>query len=377
MTSPIAALFLALAASAPAEATSEPPSTSKPLEDQGIIPPVRITGQFFGLWGLDLSQANPDAPNPNGANRFDVTRTYINVESRLARKISLRITPDITRVSGTDGNIDGNLDLRLKYAYVTFEDVLPGVSIRAVQQANPWTNFSNRVWRYRVLGSDILDNFGGVSSADLGVGVLGNHFGGKLDYNVLLSNGEGYTKPEAGQRERAKYKDLASRVTYSPFAGSGSALQGLRLTGYFQYGIKDKIEDRHADRIRALGLLTFENELGTLGIGGGPTWDDEIGEAPGELLRHRGFLFTSWGWVNLPLDLRLIGRFDRFDPGEGWLEGPNETGTRTRLIAGLAYRFTEKVQVIVDWQRFGFEDADEVAPKVAGSTFFVHLEALY
>lgn len=339
-------------------------------------PKLRLSGVLWGAWSMDLTRANPEAPNPNGANRFEVTRTYLNFEADVTKKISLRITPDLVIASDEDGNIDGSKLLRLKYAYATFSDVAPGASLRVLMQATPYIGFSDGIWGYRVLGVDYLELFTGVSSSDLGVAALGNVPGRVLEYQVLLSNGEGYSKIESTARNAAKYKDVAGRFTVAPFVNGPSLVQKLRLTGFAQYGIREKADHHDAIRGRALGLLTWQTPISTLGVGGGMSWDDLVEESEGGISveRQRAFLFTSWGWLDLPLNLRAIGRFDLFDPQEEPAGGP---GTKTRLIAGLAYRFSKEVEVIADWQRFGFENPENTRESTLGSGLFLHVAATF
>jgi|GEM_PF-610019 len=369
-------------AAAPQEAPAPAPApTAPPADDRLVIGSMKlkISGVLFALWARDLALANePD--HTAGANRFDVTRAYINIEPRITETISLRITPDITRVSAGGTNLDGSLVLRLKYGYAQFDDVLFGATVRGGLQPTPIVDYTDAVWAYRVLGPSPFEIFGGSPSSDLGAGVAGKQLGGVLEYAVLASNGEGYAKPEQSSREGARYKDVAGRLTFSPFAAStNGALRKLRLTAMAQYGISSETPGGdYVDRTRVYGLASWEGALGTIGAGGGPTWDHDAREEGGVRLRN-GLLLTAFGWVNLPANLRLVGRYDYFDPNtdEAARELTNPVGTKTRLIAGLAYLFNDKVQVIADYQRFGYEHPSAAKSTDPGTTAFVHLEAKY
>ncbi|AKU92077.1 hypothetical protein AKJ08_2464 [Vulgatibacter incomptus] len=342
---------------------------------------LRISGVIFAHWSYDTAQANPEGPGTNGANRFDLTRTYINIEPQVSRNISLRITPDITRVSDPDGSLNGSLALRLKYAYAQFADVLPDVRVKGGLQQTAYIDFEDSIWKYRVLGPAALELFTGVSSADLGVGAWGKHLGGLVDYQVLLSGGDGYTKGPQTARNAAKYKEGAARLTIAPFATSGGyLLEGLRLTAFAQYAIRQKVADKDVERIRVMGLASWETPYGTLAVSAGPTWDDDVGEnALGEatVTNRKGVLASTFGFVNLPANLRLVGRYDHFTPNTDEEARAETSGNRTRLIAGLAYRVTDLVQVIGDYQRFGFEHPEKTGPKDPSSAVFVHLDARY
>lgn len=330
------------------------------------LPRLQLSGNVWGQWVYDLSYANPESPDPNGANRFEVTRTYINFRAQITESISARITPDLVATSGTEGNLDGSLTLRLKYAYVTFEDALPFVSVRALMQPTPYIGFSDSIWGYRVLGSDILERFTGVRSSDVGLSLFGRPFE-ILEYAVLASNGEGYNRQERSEANAARYKDLAARLTFSPFAQAGEFVRRLRLSLFGQYGIREKAEslDRHIERIRGLALLTWQAPGFTLGTGGGVAIDDRVEEL--RVDRSQSFLWTSWGWVDLPLHLRAIARLD--------LDAPDDAGRRTRLIAGAAYLFSDEVQFIVNWERDAYQAPEEAPLGARGDSLFLRVAA--
>ncbi len=376
---------------APAPATTPAPeqpepaaAESTPLSMKSLK--LKLSGVLFASWGIDLAGANPEADGEvAGNNRFDVTRAYVNVEPQLTEHISLRITPDITRVSGTGGNVDGNLAFRLKYAYAQFDEIVPGLAVKAGLQQTAYLDFEDSLWKYRVLGSSAYEFFTGKPSSDFGIGVVGAHLDGLLAYQVVLANGEGYTKAErapAYPNGNGKYKELGARVTVAPFAGDRGPLRGLRLTGFGQYGLSESVriagETERAGSLRLLGLASYEHPRFTVAAGYGVTGDDEIqrddADAAVGLEERRGSLFTGFGFVNLPLHLRLLGRYDAYDP-----DGDANGDERTRIIGGLAYLFTDQVQVIADWQHDGYAEraARELAPTVVGDRFFLHLEARY
>lgn len=354
----------------PAEAPEEAPSKLV-LESMRL----EVSGLLYAYWAYSMKAANPDV-STNGANRFDVSRAFINVESQITPSITARVTPDVVRVRDENGNLDGSLALRLFFAYVRFADVAPGVAVVGGLQANPLNAFDDSVWQYRVLGTSIFNVMTGAPTTDLGVGVTGKHLGGLLEYHLLLSNGEG-----GFQTEPNKYKTGTARFTLAPFSGTWS--KGLRLSVLGNFGIQDRLtlasgEERHLQKALVEGLLSFEHERGTLAVGVGPTWDS--GATGGERTQH-GLLFTTFGFLNLPLDLRLLGRFDFFDPDldhEAKTSGQNPTtGERTRVIGGVAYRFNQQVQLIANYQRFGYEVPDRTKASDPGETLNLHMEARF
>lgn len=372
-------LPLAALASGEVKETQAPPAAEAGQPGPGIpslLDELRldVSGLLYLFWSVDLDAANPDAPSPNGANRFDVSRALLNFETRLGRSILARVTPDISRVQGTDGNLDGSLALRLFFAYVRFDEVLPELSVIGGLQPNPLNAFDDAVWQYRVLGPSIWATLAGIPTSDLGVGVAGGHWGKRLEHHWLLANGEGFARGESLDRNAAKYKSGTGRITVSPFARNTWA-ERLRFSALSAYGIDERFAGEHVQRVRLMGLASWEHPLGTVAVGAGPTWDGQRIESPAGVDTTRGLLFTSFGFVNLPLDLRLLGRFDLFNPDpDGAGEGP---GQRTRLIAGVAWRINPWVQLIADYQRFGFEHADRLPEHIVGDLLFLHTEARF
>jgi len=355
----------------------EPPPAEAPATSNLLLESLRleVTGVLFAFWSIDVAQANPDLPSPDGANRFDLSRAFVDVTPQISERISARITPDLFRVRGTGGNVDGTLALRLFFAYVRWADVAPGVAVIGGLQPQPLTGFDDSVWKYRVLGPSIYATFGGLPTSDLGVGATGKHVDGVLEYHLLLSNGEGRDAPEIN-----KYKNGSARVTFAPFTNGGPRwARRLRLSALADYGIQAKIDDDRLEKVILTGLASLEHDLGTVAVGAGPTWQGvRVQPADGAAFAEtsHGLLFTSFAFVNLPLNLRALGRFDLFEPDlDDAARGTS--GRRTRTIGGLAYRFTDKVQLIADYQHFGYERPENTVAADPGSTFFLHTEARF
>ncbi|AKU89915.1 hypothetical protein [Vulgatibacter incomptus] len=338
---------------------------------------LEISGVIFAFWSVDLTAAPPGA-STRGGNRFELTRSYLNVDAQITRSINTRISPDIVRVSGTTSNIEGTLDLVLAYSFVRFLEVAPGLDVIAGLQSEPITAFDDSVWRYRVLGPSVFNFEDGLPVSDLGVGATSTLLDGRLQAHFLLANGAGGSSTEG-----TKFKEGSGRITYTPFASSPGAWgRQLRATALGTYGVPAVADDRRLSRAFAGGLLSFEPDLGTLAVGGGPTWNsvDLRDQGLGIVDRH-GVLFTAYGFLNLPLRIRLLARFDLFDPDveHSARTSPlnQTTGRTTRTIGGVAHLFNEQVQVVLDYQRFGLEVPERAAAGTAESVLFVHLEARF
>jgi len=117
----------------------------------------RVGALFFGDWRFythtgfqpqELTQlTNPGVGN-NNYNSFDITRTYINLYFFPSKDWTLRLTPNMYKTIGSSNisvgrtgqtgkglpattpggtafgsNLDGNLSVRMKYAYIQYSDL--------------------------------------------------------------------------------------------------------------------------------------------------------------------------------------------------------------------------------------------------------------
>jgi hypothetical protein len=243
-------LGAAVLASAAALAQVTPAEGYTPPNDD---PSVKIGGTIF----LDYTyQDAPEIRDSNNdlvhSNAFNVGRAYINLTGQLHHLLAFRITPDITRETGSGSSLSGSYTFRLKYAYAQFnmDDWLPkGTWVRFGLQQTPYVDFHEGVYRYRFQGAIFVDREGFLTSSDLGLSgglAFPSNYG---DVHVGVYNGEGYTRSEANDQ-----KAFQVRATIRP-APSVPVLRGLRLTGF--YDSDHYFTD--AKKERFIGAVTFEH----------------------------------------------------------------------------------------------------------------------
>ena len=117
-TSPfLAALTATVLISTPMHAQVTPATGSTPPDD---TPAFRIGATIFADWTFQESPKIKDTDgNSVNLNSFNIARSYINATGSLNHLIAYRITPDITRETGTS-SLNGSYTFRLKYAYGQF-----------------------------------------------------------------------------------------------------------------------------------------------------------------------------------------------------------------------------------------------------------------
>jgi len=224
-------------------------------------PKINVGATIFGDYTyVESPKAKDTDGNVINANSFNISRAYINITGNLNHLIAFRITPDISRETGTGPSLTGSQLFRLKYAYaqLNLDDwTTKGSWLRLGVQQNPYTDYTEGIYRYRFQGTIFAERTTGLPSADAGFSGHYSVNGNYGDVHAGFYNGEGYTKAEANNE-----KAFMLRGTVRPFPLGGVFLKGLRLTAF--------IDDDHylqgAKRQRTIGQITYEHPLVNAGF---------------------------------------------------------------------------------------------------------------
>src|SRR5216117_3801474 len=221
------------------------------LRAQGQAPPApQVT-----VGGLVYTQYQySDAPIA-AKSTFDMTRAYVNVLGRFSNGITTRVTTDILP------NPAGNQSIRLKYAFAAWTPTGSSLTYKLGMIHTPWVDFEETLWDYRMQGTIAVDRnpIGGPSTmtaADIGVGVDGHWDGERINGQLTIVNGEGYSGGTGDFR-----KDVQARVSVrvKP-TNDATRVGGLRVSGYAGIGKANG----GADRNRYLGMLSYKTTQYTL-----------------------------------------------------------------------------------------------------------------
>src|ERR1051325_10762567 len=110
-------MFVAAQAPTPPPATPPPAPAPNPAD----TPNIRVGATIYADYTFAQSPEITDADgNTVHANAFNVGRSYINITGNLSRIVNFRITPDISRETGTGSSLNGSLVFRIKYAFMQF-----------------------------------------------------------------------------------------------------------------------------------------------------------------------------------------------------------------------------------------------------------------
>jgi hypothetical protein len=345
--------------SAPASAQVTPAAGYVPPDD---TPAIKIGAVIFTDYTI---QQKPKVKDTDGndvtLSSFNVGRAYLNVTGNISHNIAFRITPDITRASGTaDTSLSGSYTFRLKYAYAQFnlDDYLnPGRTgswVRLGMQQTPWVDFMEQVYRYRFQGTIFEEREGFLSSSDVGASFHYSLPGNYGELHAGLYNGETYTKPEVNDQ-----KGFMLRGTFRPLR-MHPVLRGLRLTGFYD---KDAYL-KNADRTRGILGVTFEHKYLNASFDYLAATDQS--SATKTSVDSHGF--SVWAIPRAPNGWEGLIRYDHLEPNTSL------SGIRKRVIGGVAYWFphqgTVNTALLFDVDQATFDNF--VVPQPTQRRFAVH-----
>ena len=195
---------------------------------------------------------NPPGPYNNMYNSFDITRVYLNTYFTPTDNWTFRFTPEVYRANGGatadrtgaisafGSNLDGDLNVRLKYAYVQYKGLLDDVpwlkggNTTFGAQPNPFIPWEEDLYQYRFVNL-VPWNYISLSSSQIGLQFDGpiKPTGSELtyaDYGFGVYDNGSFRTPE-----QSNTKQVMLKGTIYPL-GSAFKYQGLGLTGFYNYG---------------------------------------------------------------------------------------------------------------------------------------------
>ncbi|HEY6065185.1 MAG TPA: hypothetical protein VIY96_03460 [Thermoanaerobaculia bacterium] len=344
-----AAAFLAtLTSLAAATAQVTPAQGHTPPDD---TPSVRVGGVLFADYTW---QEEPETRDANGdlvhPNSFNIARAYVNVTGQLHHLVAFRVTPDVSRETGSGSTLSGSYVFRLKnaYAQLNLDDWLPTSTwVRLGLQPTPYTEMIESVYRYRFQGNVFVEREGFLSTADAGIAA---HLPFPADFGDLVLavyNGEGYQKSETNDQ-----KAFQVRATVRP-APRVPIVKGIRLTGFWDadHYVRD------AKRQRAIGAVTFEHPYVNAGF--------EYIDAKDQTTRaDRELHAKGWSFFVEPktaFGLAGIVRHDELEP-----DSDGNDSRKTRTMAGVAWWFSFQpgitAAVLADREEIRYDDFSPARP---------------
>ncbi len=319
-----------------AETKCKSNTTLTPDEKKDYTP--QISGNIYANYNWNYTGIGKEKDE----NRFEVERLYLTAKSKLSEEFSMRATLDVY-TSKMDANL--NSAYILKYGYLDWK-ASEWLTVRGGMIPTEWVGHVEDIWKFRGIAKVMSDIEGLQSSSDVGISTIAKLPSNLGEVVLLVLNGNGYRKAENN-----RFKDIAGRITISPFFNQGNVLKKLKLSAHFYSG-------RYSERLKKerwgiMLSLPFEDFSIALDY---DTRKDSTIDGAGVSLFGELQLKSIVGLNNYS----LIGRIDSFDPNI------NVAGDKhLRLIYGIAYKASANVTLVLNNQSMAAEK--DVYKKYDGS----------
>jgi hypothetical protein len=345
----VAAMALALAAcAAPARAQVTPAAGYTPPDD---TPAIKVGATVFADYTIQQKPKIKDADgNDVTTNAFNVGRSYINITGSISHIVAFRITPDITRETGTGSSLNGSYTFRLKYAYAQFnldDWMTRGSWLRFGMQQTPWVDFMENVYRYRFQGTIFEDREGYLSSSDIGASFHYNFDKNYGDLHAGFYNGETYSKPEVNDQKGFMVRGTVRPLPMHP------VLRGMRVTGFYDHDayVKD------AERRRGIIAVTFEHKYLNASFDYLSATDQNASSTKPKVTAQG---YSIWATPRATNGWEGLLRYDHLEPNK------DLAAKKNRTLAGVAYWFPHQGNVstslLLDWEQVKYNDFAPARP---------------
>ncbi len=299
-------------------------------------PLLKFSGKHY------LGFVSSEDGNGERDNRFETRRNYLQVKAYLGEdsKDFLRVTLDTYQNTQGDDKDLGSWEVRLKYAYLYLDEILPFTGVEMGQVHRPWIDHEEHGgWNYRSISKVFVEASNGAhltNSADLGV-----NFKTKTDYfssEMGLFNGEGYHGIEDGEGLSAEW-----RLTGHIF-GEGTLKRKKSSTyadvSFFGQWNADSNKHKNED-LNWYGFHGVYNQPEFLFAAQYIATEDANSKYAGE-----GYSINSEVRLGELADelnyMGIIGRYDYYDMDDN-------SGDKERIIAGLTYKYNKYVEFIANY----------------------------
>ena len=304
---------------------------------------------YIGYTYNDYKSGTTSRPAVNykeDTSRFEIRRAYFQLKAYLLDdpKSYFRITfdahqdSDTTAAIGQAGPTDGDFSLRVKYAYLYINDILPNTGVEIGIAHRPWHDYEeHNSWYYRNISKVLVEQGNGAhlsNSADAGF-----NFKTKTQYfdsELGLFNGEGYHEIQA-----TKGLSFEWRTTVHFLGVNGKDKQTTKTywdASFFgQYNKEHKSYSTGSgvayDDLVFGGLHTVYNQPEFL-LAAQYIFSDDTSDTSGRVSQQagEGYSFNGEYRIGEEKDWRILGRYDRWTPDN--ISSSNEKAQDTYLFGG-------------------------------------------
>ena len=307
---------------------------------------VKISGLMYSDYFYNIDNKTITNKDLNG---FQLRRIYFTTDFAVADNFDsrFRLESDQSANSITNG---GKLGVMVKDAYLKWEGIFSGSDLVLGISPTPAFDLSEAAWGYRSLEKTILDLDGIVSSRDFGVDLKGKFTeSGSVKYWVKLANNSG-NAPETDKYKRIyatfqfKLTDNLQASVHADYASKAQKVDAFdnltksnnQFVGYAFLGYKQNDD-------YSVGVEAFTRTI-----------QNNYAKSAAEALQNQSSIGISlWGWKTLTETLKLVARFDNYDPNSS-----KDLDGNSFLMAGLDYKAAKNVSVIPNFQLVNYQAKD-------------------
>lgn len=306
----------------------------------------KFSGLMFGDYFYNIDQRDSTKKDLNG---FQFRRIYFTADYSISESFDsrFRLEADQSANSLTSG---GKVGVMVKDAYLKWKNIFEGSDFIFGISPTPVVDVSEAIWGYRSLEKTITDLNGIVSSRDLGVDLKGKIAdNGSVKYWIKVANNSS-NAPEVN-----KYKRFYGLIQLTPLDNFQVVLYG----DYASYAPKtdpfDKQSKSNGAFVGDVMLNVFQKDVYSIGIESFYKLQQN-NFSPGALSplqSQKGFGISASAWVAILSKLRIVGRYDVFDPN-------NDKGNdRQNLILGaLDFQADKNVSIMPNVEIITYQGID-------------------
>jgi len=288
-------------------------------------PVLKFSGTHY------LGFVNTKDNNGDRTNKFETRRNYLQVKAYFKEN-----PKDYMRITLDTHDDNGDSKVRLKYAYLYLDNVLPNTGVEIGQAHRPWIDYEeHNAWNYRSISKVLVEAKHGAditNSADRGI-----NFKTKTPYfssELGVFNGEGYHNEEDGEGLSGEWR-LTGHILGT---GKKHAKKSLTYANVSFFGQQNKKSNKHGNEdLNWMGAHAVYNQPEFLVAAQYIDVQDGIDS-------KRGTGYSVNGEYRVTPKWNALGRYDYFDMDDN-------TGEKKRAIAGVAYEYNKNVEFIANYTK--------------------------
>ena len=268
----------------------------------------------------------------NDTQGLDLTRVYLTGKYTLDPDWMIRITTDVKYETG----LAKKSNIFLKYAYLQGKLVGDAAVLRLGVSHTPWVDHELALWKHAYLIDEPSSTFGYEASADLGVGLKGKLFDGKVGYFATVVNGKGYT-----DIAKTNGVDYSGRIGFMPI--NGLTIDVGYRTGY--KGTKTSATPALGKQYLTRSMISYGTNNFRLGA------DYMINEDKTVATAFKDRLYSVWGWSNLGAGFGIVGRVDLEKSNKIAPAITDSEQKTSQIVAGITYSPAKKINFTLAYRK--------------------------